>query len=460
MLFSTLTLRVLTLARDLIHHAEIVNPFLSPLPRHTMTSPLLAIAQKTRQASLALARVDSALKDQVLLAMAQSLSAHEDAILTANQADCDKASAQEMEPAFLDRLRLDKSRLALMAEAITEIAALPDPVGEITESWRRPNGLLISKRRIPLGTIGIIYEARPNVTSDAAALCFKSGNAVLLKGGSSALESNRAIHHALAHALAQSALPHAAKHAIGFVDSTERQSVKEMLGLSDYLDLVIPRGGKSLIQFVHQHARVPVIKHDEGICHIVIEGSATASDVQAIVLNAKTQRPSTCNAMETLLLLQNAVSPHLDPLLRALHHAQVTLHLDPTALARAHALGLHDRVHPAGEDAFGQEFLRNELALRVVNDLDEAIAHIDRHGSRHTESLLTQNLALRTQFLDQVNSSVVMINASTRLSDGNQLGLGAEIGISTTRMHAYGPMGLRELTATKFVVEGEGQIRP
>ena len=425
-----------------------------------MTSPLRLLAQQTHQASRALARVPSALKDQALLAMAKSLLVHKDAILKANGADCDAALATGAEEAFMDRLRLDEDRVGQMAQAIEEVAALPDPVGEVAESWRRPNGLLVSRCRIPLGTIGIIYEARPNVTSDAAALCFKSGNAVLLKGGSGALASNKAIHHALCAALASTGLPHPVQHAIGFVDSVDRQSVKEMLGLSEHLDLVIPRGGKSLIDFVHQHARVPVIKHDQGVCHIVVEGSALPQDVQAIVLNAKTQRPATCNAVETVLLLQNAIDTHLDPLLHALHQAGVTLHLDPTALSHARALGLHQRIHPAAKEAWGQEFLRKELALGVVKDLHEAIAHIDTHGSNHTESLLTQNLALRTQFLRQVNSSVVMINASTRFSDGNQLGLGAEIGISTTRMHAYGPMGLRELTTTKFVVEGQGQIRP
>lgn len=416
-------------------------------------------AQATRVAlsARALARATSRAKDSALLAMADALLAHAPSILAANAQDVERAHAKELAPAFIDRLILDDARLHKMAAALQEIASLPDPVGQISELARRPNGIQVGRQRIPLGVLGIIYESRPNVTSDAAALCLKSGNGVVLKGGSDAFSSNQAIHQALRAGLASSELPPAAHDAIGFVDTRDRGATVEMLGLADLIDVVIPRGGKSLIKFVHQNSRIPVIKHDEGVCHIVVEGTAPADQVVPILLNAKVQRPGVCNSVETILFTQNAVDTHLRPALEALHASGVTLHLDPTAMAAAQ--GLTGHIHPVDEDAYAREFLALEVAIGVLPDVDAAIAHIDRYGSRHTESLLTGSYALGQQFLREVDSSVVMLNASTRFSDGGELGLGAEIGISTTRMHAYGPMGLQELTTTKFIVMGEGQIR-
>ena len=311
-----------------------------------------------------------------------------------------------------------------------------------------------------MGVIAIIYESRPNVTSDAAALCLKSGNGVLLKGGSDAFASNKAIHAALAAGLEHSSLPPQAHRAIGFVPTTERAAVKELLGFADCIDLVIPRGGKGLIRFVSEHARMPVIKHDEGICHVVVDASAPAQRVTDIVLNAKTQRPGVCNAAETILVLESAVAVHLENILTALSKAHVIMHLCARSMECAKSLALpQEQLVLATEDDWGAEYLALEVALRVVPDLDAAIAHIDTHGSSHTEALVTSDWDQSQRFIREVDSAVVVINASTRFADGAELGLGAEIGISTTRMHAYGPMGLRELTATKFIVTGQGHIR-
>lgn len=427
-----------------------------------MTHPFDQLRHDARRVKLAtrpLARATSAQKDDALLHMAQALIARSDALLEANALDLARAREAGRDEAFIDRLTLTPERVAQMASAIEEVIALPDPVGGLDEAWLRPNGLQVARQRIPLGAIGIIYESRPNVTSDAAALCLKSGNGVLLKGGSEAFHSNLAISQALSHGLSLSALPPEAHAAIGFVQSTDREAVKVMLSLKDELDLIIPRGGKSLIAFVSEHSRIPVIKHDEGVCHVVVDGSAPAARVDDIVLDAKTSRPGVCNAMETLLLLQSAVSPHLDRLLTRLHEAGVFLHLCPISAARAQAILPDTAWTPADDAAYAAEYLSLELAVRVLPSLTEAIAHIETFGSDHSEAILTSDWDQAQRFTREVNSSVVLVNASTRFSDGNQLGLGAEIGISTTRMHAYGPMGLRELTTTKFVVLGQGQIR-
>ncbi len=417
-------------------------------------------AARLKAASRPLAFASSAQKNDALVQMAHQLSRHTDSILEANEHDLLNARKNARADAFIDRLTLSPGRIQKMADAILEVVALPDPVGAIDSSWLRPNGLRVSKQRIPLGAIGIIYESRPNVTSDATALCLKSGNAVLLKGGSDAFHSNQAIFKALREGLEHSSLDPRAHDAVAFVQTTEREAVKTMLSLSNDLDLVIPRGGASLIKFVTEHSRVPVIKHDQGICHIVVDGSARAEHVEHIILNAKTQRPGVCNAMEGLIVLESAITPHLGAMLTALTEAGVTLHLDETSMKVARGLDLHqDLLLEATPESYGQEFLALELAVRVVPDLDAAIAHIETYGSDHSEALLSSDWAQIQRFQREVNSSVVLINASTRFSDGGQLGLGAEIGISTSRMHAYGPMGLRELTTTKFVVHGEGQIR-
>ncbi len=421
---------------------------------------LLSIADRVRASSRALARQSSAAKDDALHHIARALLTHQSVILDANARDVAKAREQGRDDAFIDRLTLTCDRIQQMADDVLAVAALPDPVGKIDRMWTRPNGLQVGKRRIPLGVIGIIYEARPNVTSDAAALCLKSGNGVILKGGSDALESNIAIAKAMREGLAASTLAAEAHDAIGFIPLTDREAVVAMLALEHHIDVVIPRGGKALIQFVNAHARMPVIKHDEGVCHVVVAGSADAELVDAIVINAKTQRPGVCNALEGLIVLQDAASTHLTRLLPKLAGAGVTLHLCPASLTIARELGLNETIARAAEEEdYGREFLALAMAVRVVEDLDAAIAYIDTYSSRHTESLLTGDYMMAQRFLREVNSSVVMVNASTRFSDGGQLGLGAEIGISTTRMHAYGPMGLEELTTTKFIVMGEGQIR-
>ena len=398
-------------------------------------------------------------KDDALYAIAAALRVHTDDILAANDRDLERASG-EYDEAFLDRLRLTPERIDKMASDVEEIAALDDPVGRVDSQWLRPNGLRVGRQRIPLGVIGMIYEARPNVTSDAAALCLKSGNGVLLKGGSAAFESNRAVHRAIVEGIDASPLPNTTTQAVGFIDTTDRDAVGEMLTLADHIDVVIPRGGPGLIEFVTENSRIPVIKHDAGVCHVVVDGSADAEMVDDIVLNAKTARVSVCNAAETLLVLESAVEPHLDRLLGKLVDADVTLHLDGRSYERAEQLDLPaSQLRRADEEAYRREFLSLNLAVKICDGLDDAQAHIAEYGSSHTEAIVTDEYAQSRRFVDEVDSSVVLVNASTRFSDGNQLGLGAEVGISTTRMHAYGPMGVDELTTTKFVVFGDGQVR-
>lgn len=399
-------------------------------------------------------------KDRALHAIAGALRDQTGAILEANERDLERARDEDYDEAFLDRLRLDEQRIDKMASDVEDIAALDDPVGRVDSQWVRPNGMKVGRQRIPLGVLGMIYEARPNVTSDAAALCLKSGNGVLLKGGSAAFDSNEAVHRAIRSGIAESPLPEATREAIGFIDTTDRDAVGEMLTLDEYIDVVIPRGGPGLIQFVTDHSRIPVIKHDAGVCHVVVDGSADAEMVDEIVLNAKTARPSVCNAAETLLVLESAVDPHLDRLLEKLVEAGVTLHLDPRSYEAAERLDLPaSHLERADEQAYRREFLSLNLAVNIVDELDDAQTHIAEYGSSHTEAIVTDEYSQSRQFVDEVDSSVVLVNASTRFSDGNQLGLGAEVGISTTRMHAYGPMGVDELTTTKFVVFGNGQIR-
>lgn len=415
------------------------------------------LAARVRDASRWLARASTVDKDDALHHIADALRTSSTEILAANHLD---VGASTRDPAFIDRLQLTGDRIEAMAQAVEEVCQLEDPIGRIDRMWRRPNGLKVGRQRIPLGVIGMIYEARPNVTSDAAALCLKSGNGVILRGGSDAQRSNDAIYQAIRRGLAASSLDAKAHDAIGFVTSADRSAVHEMLALDTYIDVIIPRGGKSLISFVSEHSRIPVIKHDEGVCHVVIDGSAHATMVDDIVINSKAQRPTVCNSAETVLILKNAVSPHLSRLLRVLADAGVHMFLDETAQQVARESQLPNTCYEvATEEHYYQEFLSLQVAIRVVNDLEEAVAHIAKYGSRHTEALVTNDHTLAQAFIDAVDSSCVIINASTRFADGNQLGLGAEIGISTTRLHAYGPMGIEELTTTKFIVLGDGQVR-
>lgn len=421
-----------------------------------------AQAQAARHASHALAAASTGLKDQALEAMAQALLEARASILAANAQDVSAARALaeqgELKASFVDRLLLDEERLEKMAQALREVAALPDPVGGSDESWLRPNGLRVERRRIPLGVIGIIYEARPNVTSDAAGLCLKAGNAVVLKGGSHALASNRAIVAALRAGLSRVGLP---ADALQFIDSIERRSVELMLSQEDSIDLIIPRGGEGLVRFVARHSRIPVIKHYKGVCHVYLAADADPEKAEAIAINAKVQRPSVCNSAETLLIDASRLADLLPRVGGALLAQGVTLHLDARCLEVAQSQSWFDdqRCVLATEADMLAEYLDLEIAVAAVDGVQEAMAHIRRYGSEHTEAIVTESIKDAETFLSQVNSSVVLVNASTRFADGGQLGLGAEIGISTTKLHAFGPMGLKELTTQKFVIRGDGQVR-
>lgn len=414
------------------------------------------VARRVQRGARHLARLDTHAKNGALQAMAETIRSSSDAILAANAIDCESSTRDE---AFLDRLRLDPTRIESMAEAIEAIVRLDDPVGRVDRMWRRPNGLEVGKRRIPLGVVGIIYEARPNVTSDAAALCLKSGNGVILRGGSDAYRSNAAIVGAMRDGLSSAVSPEVVE-ALGFIETTDREAVEALLKQDKYVDVIIPRGGHGLISFVSEHSKIPVIKHDEGVCHVVVEGTARPDLVDRVVLNSKTQRPTVCNAMETLLFTENASEAHAGRVLALLVDAGVHLHLCEHSERIARELELEESSFGrATDEHYAREFLGLELAVKIVKDVDEAIAHIDRWGSRHTEAILTEDYTVSRVFSESVDSSCVVVNASTRFADGGQLGLGAEIGISTTRLHAYGPMGIDELTTTKFVVFGNGQIR-
>jgi len=412
-----------------------------------------AIALAAKAAAPGLAGADLGTRNGALLAAADFLLRDLDKVLAANGEDLAQARSAGMSEAMLDRLRLDAPRVEGMAAALRSLVGLPDPLGGVDEMWTRPNQLRVGRRRIPLGVIGIIYEARPNVSSDAAGLCIKSGNAVILKGGREALQSNRAIVAVMQEGLRHVGLDPAA---VSYVPYVEREAVAHLLTLEEAIDLVIPRGGEGLIRFVTEHATMPVIKHYKGVCHIYVHETAEVGMVTPIVLNAKVQRPSVCNAVETLLVDARWPVAHLRAVAEALWNAGVTLHV----CAESHVvLGDHAQCVLATDEDWGREYLSLDLAVRIVRDQEAAVAHIRRYGSLHTEAILTSSYAAAERFLAEVDSSTVMVNASTRFADGGELGLGAEIGISTTKLHAFGPMGLRELTTTKFVVYGQGQVR-
>ncbi|MGQ9897924.1 MAG: glutamate-5-semialdehyde dehydrogenase [Acidobacteriota bacterium] len=411
----------------------------------------------TKQASRVAAGLDANVKNQVLLALAEAIAAERAALQAANAEDLAAAERAGLAAPVRDRLALTDKVLAAMVEGVREIAAQPDPVGEITELRRRPNGLLVGRMRIPLGVVAIIYESRPNVTVDAAALCLKAGNAVVLRGGTEAFHSNQALGRLMGAVLEQFGLPPALATVI---PTPERAVVAELLACDDLVDLAIPRGGKELIRFVTEHARVPVIKHFEGVCHTYLDASADPAIAVPVVVNAKAQRPATCNATETLLVHAAAVETCLLPTVHALVAAGVEVRVCERTLQALHARSYaSERVIPAQPSDFGCEFLDNILAVKIVDDYAAAVAHIQTYGSRHTEAIITRDHATAMRFLRDIDSSTVIVNASTRFADGQQLGLGAEIGISTTKLHAFGPMGARELTTQKFVVLGDGQIR-
>jgi len=412
---------------------------------------ILEMAKKARAATSELAVLPSPKRRAALLKIADNLERREGEIISANERDVEEGKKKKLSNAMIDRLILDSERIASMAAGIREIADQPDPVGEVTRMWTRPNGLLVGKMRIPLGVVGIIYESRPNVTADAAALCLKSGNAVLLRGGSEALESNLAIGRIIQGSLQEEEVP---EEAVQVIPIADRNAILEMIQLEDYLDLIIPRGGEGLIRFVVENSRVPVIKHYKGVCHVFVDESADLDMAEAICVNAKVQRPGVCNAMETLLVHEKVAEVFLPRMVEKFRELGVEIRGCP----RTRAICGND-VIPATEEDWPTEYLDLILAVKVVPDMDAAIRHITTYGSDHTESIVTRDYANAQAFLKRVNSSVVLVNASTRFSDGQQLGLGAEIGISTTKLHAFGPMGAQDLTTTKFVIFGEGQVR-
>ncbi len=408
------------------------------------------IAVKAVQASRELSRLGSAVKDAALLRMADDIEKNAATLQEENKKDLAGAKERGISKAMLDRLTLSDKVLKGMAEGLREVAALPDPVGEITGMTTRPNGLKVGRMRIPLGVIGIIYESRPNVTADAAGLCMKSGNAVVLRGGSEAVHSNLAIAGILRAAAKASGVP---EDAVQVIPITEREAVTEMLKLEEQIDIIIPRGGESLIRFVVENSRIPVIKHYKGVCSVFIDGSAELQMAEDIAFNAKVQRPGVCNSMETLLVHEAVAEEFLPIIGERYKEAGVEIRgCEKTCEI------LKDAT-PATEADWGEEYLDLIIAVKVVADMDEAIAMIEQYGSLHTETIVTSDYQNSKRFIESVNSSTVMVNASTRFSDGHQLGLGAEIGISTTKLHAFGPMGLEELTTRKFIVYGEGQVR-
>ena len=413
-----------------------------------------ALATRSRVAARTLVSAPTEQKDRALREMAAALRASSGELIAANALDLEDAKKAGKNAAFIDRLLLDPKRVESMAAAVESVAALPDPVGEVTERWTRPNGLKVRKERLPLGVVLMIYEARPNVTSDAAALCLKSGNAAILRGGSESFRSNQAIAKALQVGLAKAKLP---PDCVQLVPTTDRESMLELLKLEGLIDLCIPRGGEGLIRFVVENARVPVVKHYQGVCHVFVEQSADLAIAEKIIVNAKASRPGVCNAAECLLVDAKIAHDFLPKAGKALSEKGVELRADERAFSELSQAGI--AAKKAEPSDFGKEFLDLILAVKVVDGFESALAHIAQYGSEHTEAIVTRDESLAKRFTREVTASAVVVNASTRFNDGGELGLGAEIGISTSRLHAFGPMGLRELTTQKYVVEGDGQVR-
>jgi glutamate-5-semialdehyde dehydrogenase len=415
-----------------------------------MTAGMMELGQRARAAAKHLALADTRVKNAALGAMADTLRGRRNAILDANAKDVAAAKDKALKDSFIDRLTLDQERVEAMARGLDDIAALPDPVGDVMARWTRPNGLEMSRLRVPLGVIGIIFESRPNVTADAGALCMKSGNAAILRGGSDGFATSWTIAEALRHGLGDAGLP---RDAIQMAPTADRESVGEMLeGLGGTIDLIVPRGGKSLVERVQRQARVPVFSHLEGICHVYVDKAADREMAKAIVLNSKMRRTGVCGAAETVLI--DRASCLLAPIIRTLSDAGCEVRGDDAARAA------DDRVKPASEEDWSTEYLAPIVALRVVDGVDEAIAHIARYGSQHTDSIVTEDQAAAEKFLREVDSAIVLHNASTQFADGGEFGFGAEIGIATGKLHARGPVGLEQLTTFKYVVRGHGQTRP
>ena len=411
---------------------------------------MAAIGANARAAAAVLGETDTATKNAALTAAATALRDTTDAILEANARDMAEAEGRALPPAMLDRLRLDAARVAAIAAGVEAVAGLPDPVGDVMAEWTRPNGLRIARVRVPLGVIGVIYESRPNVTADAGVLCLKAGNAAILRGGSESFHSSRAIHAGLVAGLTAAGLPEAA---IQLVPTTDRAAVGEMLGMAGVIDVIVPRGGKSLIERVQAQARVPVFAHLEGLCHVYVHAAADPDMARSVVVNAKMRRPGICGAAETLLIDRAAID-QLPAIAADLTAAGCELRGDEAARAAVPDMA------PAAASDWDTEYLDAILAVRVVDGVDGAIDHIAQHGSGHTDSIVTADAAAAERFLKRVDSAIVVHNASTQYADGGEFGFGAEIGISTGRLHARGPVGVEQLTSFKYVVRGDGHVRP
>ncbi|MFO7814331.1 MAG: glutamate-5-semialdehyde dehydrogenase [Halanaerobiales bacterium] len=407
-------------------------------------------AERSKIASGQMANISTEKKNRALYRIADGLVEKTEEILAANKKDMERAKNENLSKTFLDRLSLDENRIKKIVEGLKEVAEFADPIGDILEMNRRPNGLQIGKMRVPLGVIGIIYEARPNVTVDAAALCLKSGNSVILRGGSSAINSNKKLAEIITKNIQKAGLP---KGAVQLIQTTDREAVKVLLTLNDYLDLLIPRGGAELINRVVKESKIPVIQTGVGNCHIFVDESADLKMAAKIIENAKTSRPAVCNAAESLIVHANIAEDFIPKVAKVLSKHQVEIRGDKTAVS------IENSIKEAGGNDWSQEYLDYIISLKVVDNLEAAINHINKYGTKHSEAIITNNYTNSQNFLNQVDAAAVYLNASTRFTDGNQFGLGAEIGISTQKMHARGPMGLNELTSTKYVIYGQGQRR-
>lgn len=407
-------------------------------------------AIEARAGARALAKASSKQKNEALVRMAEALKKRAKELILANKKDIQYAKGKGLSKAMIDRLTLNEKRVDEMAQGLIEVSALPDPVGEVIRMRQRPNGMAVGKMRVPIGVIGIIYESRPNVTADAAGLCLKAGNAVILRGGSESIHSNKAIVKVLREALKKQGLH---EGAVTFIDTPDREAIMEMLKLEGIVDLIIPRGGEALIRAVTEHSRIPVLKHYKGVCHIFVDRDADLIMAEEICFNAKVQRPGTCNAMETMLVDEAIAEGFLPKMLKRFEKAGVELRGCPNTLA------IYPDITEVKEEDYYREYLDLTLNVKIVEDMDEAMEHIAKYGSAHSDGIVSMNYNRAMRFLREVDSSAVFVNASTRLNDGFQFGLGAEIGISTDKIHARGPMGLEELTCTKFIVLGSGQLR-
>ncbi len=407
-------------------------------------------AKEAKEGAWALAKISSKQKNAALIKMAEELKRKQNELIKENKKDIAAAQKKGLSGALIDRLTLNEKRIREMADGLVEVASLPDPVGEITKMWQRPNGMMVGRMRVPIGVIGIIYESRPNVTADATSLCLKAGNGVLLRGGSEAINTNKAIVKILRDAAKSEGIH---EGAITFLDTTEREAVMEMLKLEGIVDLIIPRGGEGLIRTVTENSRIPVLKHYKGVCHVFVDSDAELNMAEEICFNAKVQRPGTCNAMETMLVDEKIAKAFLPEMLSRFKKAGVKLR------GCNKTREIYAAVEMVKEEDFYAEYLDLILNVKVVKDMDDAIKHIAKYGSAHSDAIVTKDYSKSMRFLREVDSSAVFVNASTRLNDGYQFGLGAEIGISTDKIHARGPMGLEELTCTKFIVLGTGQLR-